>query len=180
MTWNRLDYLSFPQVHICEDCDNSSRDGLPLLSLTIFCLHFTELNYLSCKTLLDLLSGQEAYNAKNLIGQYQNSAMKDLNDVVKQYEKENIYLGIQHLITWVFYKVLWMVVTLSLAFAIAAELAQMLYRKISYEIPFIKKEMSKLDQSNAEYSRRTAECLKSGGDFREQYRQECVTLGIQV
>ncbi|GAU95508.1 hypothetical protein RvY_07112 [Ramazzottius varieornatus] len=118
--------------------------GLPLVS--------SELNYLTCKQLLDLLSGKEAYNSKNMIGQYQNPVTKDLNDVVKQYEKENIHL---------------------------AELAQMLYRKITYDVPFIKKEMTKLDQSSAEYSRKTTECLKSGGDFREQYRQECGTLGIQ-
>ena len=33
------------------------------------------------------------HGAKNLLGQYQSGLMKDLAEVLKLYEKDNIYLG---------------------------------------------------------------------------------------
>lgn len=58
-------------------------------------------------------------DTKNLFGRYGSQRMKDWQDVVKSYEKENLYL---------------------------AEASQMLVRNISYEIPGLKKQIAKAEQ----------------------------------
>lgn len=76
------------------------------------------INYFHCQKIIEILKETEA-DTKNLFGRYGSQRMKDWQDVVKSYEKENLYL---------------------------AEAAQMLVRNISYEIPGLKKQIAKEEQ----------------------------------
>lgn len=70
---------------------------------------------------MEILKETEA-DSKNLFGRYGSQRMRDWQEIVKLYERDNIYL---------------------------AEAAQMLQRNVSYEIPSIKKQISKLEQLQA-------------------------------
>lgn len=76
------------------------------------------INYFHCLKIIEILKETEA-DTKNLFGRYGSQRMKDWQDVVKCYEKENLYLG---------------------------EAAQMLVRNINYEIPSLKKQIAKEEQ----------------------------------
>lgn len=78
----------------------------------------TFINYFHCQKIIEILKETEA-DTKNLFGRYGSKRMKDWLDVVKNYERDNLYL---------------------------AEAAQMLARNISYEIPGLKKQIAKEEQ----------------------------------
>lgn len=79
------------------------------------------INYFHCMKIIEILKETEK-DTKNLFGRYGSKRMKDWQDVVKNYEKENLYL---------------------------AEAAQMLVRNINYEIPSLKKQIAKEEQLQA-------------------------------
>lgn len=76
------------------------------------------INYFHCMKIIEILKETEK-DTKNLFGRYGSQRMKDWQEVVKNYEKENLYL---------------------------AEAAQMLVRNINYEIPSLKKQIAKEEQ----------------------------------
>lgn len=80
-----------------------------------------DINYFHCLKIVEILKETEA-DSKNLFGRYGSQRMRDWQEIVKLYERDNIYL---------------------------AEAAQMLQRNVSYEIPSIKKQISKLEQLQA-------------------------------
>jgi len=79
----------------------------------------TDINYFYCIKIVEILKETEA-DTKNLFGRYGSQRMKDWQEILRLYEKDNVYL---------------------------AEAAQMLMRNVNYEIPNIKKQMQKLEQS---------------------------------
>lgn len=79
------------------------------------------INYFHCLKIIEILKETEA-DTKNLFGRYGSQRMKDWQDIVKNYEKENLYL---------------------------AEAAQILVRNINYEIPGLKKQIAKEEQMQA-------------------------------
>lgn len=68
---------------------------------------------------MEILKETEA-DTKNLFGRYGSQRMKDWQEILRLYERDNIYL---------------------------AEAAQMLIRNVNYEVPSIKKQIQKLEQS---------------------------------
>lgn len=68
---------------------------------------------------MNILEETEA-NSKNFFGRYGSKRMKDWQEIIRLYEKDDVYL---------------------------AEAAQMLIRNINYEIPSLKKQINKLDQT---------------------------------
>lgn len=68
---------------------------------------------------MEILKETEA-DTKNLFGRYGSQRMKDWQEILRLYEKDNVYL---------------------------AEAAQMLMRNVNYEVPSIKKQIQKLEQS---------------------------------
>jgi len=78
----------------------------------------TDINYFYCIKIVEILKETEA-DTKNLFGRYGSQRMKDWQEILRLYEKDNVYL---------------------------AEAAQMLMRNVNYEIPNIKKQMQKLEQ----------------------------------
>lgn len=67
---------------------------------------------------MDLLKGTEA-STKNIFGRYSSQRMKDWQEIIALYEKDNTYL---------------------------VELSSLLVRNVNYEIPSLKKQIAKCQQ----------------------------------
>ncbi|XP_067397233.1 CDK5 regulatory subunit-associated protein 3 isoform X2 [Emydura macquarii macquarii] len=108
------------------------------------------IHYFHCLRIVDILKGTEA-SSKNIFGRYSSQRMKDWQEIVSLYEKENAYL---------------------------VELASLLMRNISYEIPSLKKQISKCQQLQQEYSRKEEECQLGAAEMRERFYTSCKQYGI--
>nr|CAG4640940.1 EOG090X07S9 [Eulimnadia texana] len=111
----------------------------------------TYINYFHCRQIVEILKETEA-DTKNLFGRYGSQRMKDWQDVLKSYEKDNIYL---------------------------AEAAQMLTRNVNFEIPALKKQITKCEQVQHECEKKEAECVKLAHEFKEKYYATCRQMGIE-
>lgn len=78
----------------------------------------SDINYFHCKKIIEILKETEV-DSKNLFGRYGSQRMKDWQEIVRLYERDNIYL---------------------------AEAAQMLTRNVNFEVPSFKKQIQKLEQ----------------------------------
>ena len=79
---------------------------------------FTDINYFHCLQVVEILKETEA-DTRSLFGRYGSQRMKDWQEVVRLYEKDNVFL---------------------------AEASQMLMRNVAYEIPGTKKSIAKCEQ----------------------------------
>lgn len=104
-------------IAVREKINNAIQD-MPAHDDIASLLSGSYINYFHCVKIIEILKETEA-DTKNLFGRYGSQRMKDWQDVVRSYEKENLYL---------------------------AEAAQMLVRNISYEIPGLKKQIAKEEQ----------------------------------
>lgn len=77
--------------------------------------------------------------------------MKEWQDVVKLYEKDNLYL---------------------------AEAASRLARNVNYEVPFLKKQAAKCLQLQEEADKKEADSHKSAASIRNEYAAQCKLLGV--
>ncbi|XP_043108993.1 CDK5 regulatory subunit-associated protein 3 [Puntigrus tetrazona] len=109
------------------------------------------IHYFHCLRIIEILKGTEA-SSKNIFGRYSSQRMKDWQEIVSLYEKDNVYL---------------------------AEVASILIRSVSYEGPALKKQVSKAQQLQQELSRRELECQSSAANMRERYYAACKQYGIQ-
>lgn len=57
-----------------------------------FWMIFSDINYFHCLRIVDILKETEA-ESKNIFGRYSSQRMKDWQEIVKLYEKDNVYLG---------------------------------------------------------------------------------------
>nr|CAD7256849.1 unnamed protein product [Timema shepardi] len=78
--------------------------------------------------------------------------MKDWQEIVKLYEKDNVYLS---------------------------EAAQMLIRNVNYEVPSIKKQIAKCEQFQQECDKKVADYGKAANSVRGEFQTTCKQLGIQ-
>ncbi|XP_040473666.1 CDK5 regulatory subunit-associated protein 3 [Falco naumanni] len=108
------------------------------------------LHYFHCLRIVEILKGTEA-STKNLFGRYSSQRMKDWQEIVSLYEKENTYL---------------------------AELASLLVRSISYEIPSLRKQISRCQQAQQDFARREEECQLGAAELRERFFAACKQYGI--
>ncbi|XP_050677763.1 CDK5RAP3-like protein isoform X2 [Leptidea sinapis] len=109
------------------------------------------INYFHCLKIIEILKETEA-DTKNLFGRYGSQRMKDWVDVVKCYEKDNLYL---------------------------AEAAQILARNISYEIPGLKKQIAKEEQAQLDCEKKHTDYLKSEASTKSEFLNLCKQLGIK-
>ncbi|XP_018303630.1 CDK5 regulatory subunit-associated protein 3 isoform X2 [Mycetomoellerius zeteki] len=121
-----------------------AHDGIALL------LSGAYINYFNCVKIVKILKETEV-NTKNLFGRYGSQRMKDWQEILRLYEKDNVYL---------------------------AEVAQMLMRNVNYEVPSIKKQIQKLEQSLAELGKKEAEYKKSENIAHTEYNILCKQLGV--
>ncbi|KAM4623686.1 CDK5 regulatory subunit-associated protein 3 [Polymixia lowei] len=108
------------------------------------------IHYFHCLRIVEILRGTEA-SSKNIFGRYSSQRMKDWQEIVSLYEADNAYL---------------------------AEVASLLSRNVSYEVPALKKQVAKAQQLQQELSRREVECQSSAADLRERYYAACKQYGI--
>ncbi|XP_071579641.1 CDK5RAP3 protein homolog isoform X2 [Temnothorax nylanderi] len=97
------------------------------------------------------LAPETEADTKNLFGRYGSQRMKDWQEILRLYEKDNVYL---------------------------AEAAQILMRNVNYEVPSIKKQIQKLEQSLTEFEKKEAEYKKSENIAHTEYNALCKQLGI--
>lgn len=108
------------------------------------------IHYFHCLRIVDLLKGTEA-STKNIFGRYSSQRMKDWQEIVALYEKDNSYL---------------------------VELSSLLVRNVTYEIPSLKKQIAKCQQLQQEYSRKEEEGQGGAAEMREQFYHSCKQYGI--
>ncbi|XP_038057970.1 CDK5 regulatory subunit-associated protein 3-like isoform X1 [Patiria miniata] len=111
----------------------------------------TYINYFHCVRIVELLKVSES-GSKNIFGYYSSQRMKDWQEVVRLYEKDNLYL---------------------------AEVAQMLIRNINYEIPSLKKQVAKFKQTQADCRRKEKDYQDNAAAAKAEYNVECRKLGIK-
>ncbi|XP_044300645.1 CDK5 regulatory subunit-associated protein 3 isoform X2 [Varanus komodoensis] len=108
------------------------------------------IHYFHCLRIVELLKGTEA-STKNIFGRYSSQRMKDWQEIVLLYEKDNTFL---------------------------VELASLLVRNVSYEIPSLKKQISKCQQLQQEYTRKEEEYQLAATEMRERFYASCKQYGI--
>lgn len=108
-------------VKIREKINNAIQD-MPAHEGIIKLLSGQHINYFHCLKIIEILRETEA-DTKNLFGRYGSQRMKDWQDIVSSYERDNIYL---------------------------AESAQILIRNVNFEIPSLHKQVARLEQVQTE------------------------------
>lgn len=108
------------------------------------------IHYFHCLRIVDLLKGTEA-STKNIFGRYSSQRMKDWQEIISLYEKDNTYL---------------------------VELSSLLVRNVNYEIPSLKKQIAKCQQLQQDYSRKEEEGQAGAAEMREQFYHSCKHYGI--
>lgn len=62
----------------------------------------------------------------------------------------------------------------------AAELASLLVRSVSYEVPALRKQISRCQQAQQDFARREEECQLAAAELRERFYASCKQYGITV
>lgn len=103
----------------------------------------SKLDYFSSKRIVEILKTTEA-SSKNIFGSYSSQRMKDWQDIVYSYERNNIYI---------------------------AELATDLIRQTNYEVPAIRKVIAKLNREKEETEKEKASVLKKAQQFQSEHQK---------
>jgi len=132
-----------------EKINNAIQD-MPEHPEIIKLLSGTYINYFHCLKIIDILKETEK-DSKNMLGWYGSQRMKDWQEVLHMYEKDNIYL---------------------------VESAQLLVRNVSFEVPGIKRQMQKCQQIQEECDRKEINCNKNAAVAKDKYYATCKQIGI--
>ncbi|XP_032285070.1 CDK5 regulatory subunit-associated protein 3 isoform X1 [Phoca vitulina] len=151
------------------------------------------IHYFHCLRIVDLLKGTEA-STKNIFGRYSSQRMKDWQEIVALYEKDNTYLerriGSERLNDcvrchgWEAKRVPGACLPRGLRIwgefpgPSSVELSSLLVRNVSYEIPSLKKQIAKCQQLQQEYSRREEEGQAGAAEMRERFYHSCKQYGV--
>ncbi|XP_060829131.1 CDK5 regulatory subunit-associated protein 3 [Bombus pascuorum] len=134
---------------IREKINNAIQD-MPVHEEIAKLLSGSHINYFHCLKIVEILKETEA-DTKNVFGRYGSQRMKDWQEILRLYEKDNLYL---------------------------AEVSQILIRNVNYEIPSTKKQIQKLEQIQADFEKREADHKKSENAVRSEFNSLCKQLGI--
>nr|CAG4647131.1 EOG090X07S9 [Megafenestra aurita]SVE92446.1 EOG090X07S9 [Megafenestra aurita] len=143
-TWHK-------QITAIREKINSAIQDMPEHKNITKLLTGTYINYFHCLQIVEILKETEA-DTRSIFGRYGSQRMKDWQEIVYLYEKDNIYL---------------------------AEASQLLMRNVAYEIPGIKKSIARCEQIQHESEKKEVDCIKNAQDFREKYKSLCHQLGIK-
>lgn len=108
------------------------------------------INYFHCLKIVDILKETEA-DTKNLFGRYGSQRMKDWQEVISMYQRDNVYL---------------------------AECAQMLIRNVIFEIPGLRRHINKSEQTQADYEKKIKDYTKTENIALNEFNASCKQLGI--
>lgn len=111
----------------------------------------SKLDYFKSKRIVEILRTTEA-SSKNIFGFYSSQRMKDWQDIVYSYEKDNVYL---------------------------AEIATDLIRENNYEVPGIRKVINKLNKDKDELEKEKGNLLRRAQQFNSEYNKLAVSYGIK-
>ncbi|CAD5223688.1 unnamed protein product [Bursaphelenchus okinawaensis] len=109
------------------------------------------INYFHCKEIVDILKETEK-DSKNVFGFYSSQRMKDWQEIVDLYSKNNVYL---------------------------AESAQILQRLVQYEIPALRRSNQKAENQIKEAQKRETDAAKQAEDARNAYHRELKRFNIK-
>ncbi|CAG9763501.1 unnamed protein product [Ceutorhynchus assimilis] len=137
-------------LQVREKINNAIQD-MPIHQGIVKLVSGQHINYFHCLKIVDILKETEK-DTKNIFGRYGSQRMKDWQDIIKSYEKDNVYL---------------------------AEVASMLIRNVSYEIPSLKKQVQKLEQLQGESEKKIRDCNKTEAVARKEFNVACEQLGIK-
>ncbi|KAK7092956.1 CDK5 regulatory subunit-associated protein 3-like isoform X2 [Littorina saxatilis] len=111
----------------------------------------SEVTYFQIKELLAQSKDTES-GKKNFFGQYSSQNMQDWAEIIKLYERDGVNL---------------------------AETTQTISRYVNYEIPAVKKQITKCQQLQKECERKEAEYANNAADLRKKYAASCRQMGIE-
>lgn len=137
-------------VLIIREKINNAIQDMPVHEGIAKLLSGSYINYFHCLKIVEILKETEA-DTKNVFGRYGSQRMKDWQEILRLYEKDNVYL---------------------------AEVSQMLIRNVNYEIPSTKKQIQKLEQIQTDLEKKEADYKKSENAARSEFNSLCKQLGI--
>jgi len=137
-------------LEIREKINAAIQDMPPVDEITQL-LSGTYINYFHCIRIVELLKVSESAT-KNIFGGYSSKRMKDWQEIVRLYEKNNVHL---------------------------AEAAHLLIRNVNYEIPALKRQIGKCQQTQRECTRKESEYSSSALSFKDKYQSVCKQMGIK-
>ncbi|KAK9299048.1 hypothetical protein QLX08_007798 [Tetragonisca angustula] len=138
------------KILIIREKINNAIQDMPVHEGIAKLLSGSYINYFHCLKIVEILKETEA-DTKNVFGRYGSQRMKDWQEILRLYEKDNLYL---------------------------AEVSQMLIRNVNYEIPSTKKQIQKLEQIQADLEKKEADYKKSENTARSEFNSLCKQLGI--
>lgn len=129
-------------------------------------------DYYVCKRIVEILKNTDK-NSKNIFGQYTSKRFLDWQEIVKLYEKDNIFLGMLYIHICIHKIKIYIDYNL-------AEDAQNLIRNVNYEVPSLKKLSSKYEQKLSDLERSVELCKKQSKNYLNEYNAKAKKLGIEV
>ncbi|CAD5114313.1 DgyrCDS3452 [Dimorphilus gyrociliatus] len=130
---------------------NSAIQDMPEVDSVTKLLQGTYINYFHCIKIIEILKETEK-ETKNIFGRYSSQRMKDWQEIVSLYEKDNLYL---------------------------AEAAQLLARNVNYDIPSLKKKLSKLRQNQKEFAKKESDYAGISSERMNKFKIETKKIGIE-
>lgn len=140
-----------PYIKDIRNKISNALQDMPSNDQLIKLLSGAHINYYHCKEIVDILKQTEK-DTKSLFGSYGSQRMKDWQEIMRLYEKENIYL---------------------------AETAQIFVRNINFEIPGAKKQIAKLEQQSEEALKRIQDLTKQENNLLNEHAALLKQLGLK-
>lgn len=137
-------------IKVREKINNAIQD-MPVHEGIVKLLSGQHINYFHCLKIIEILKETEK-DTKNLFGRYGSQRMKDWNDIIAFYQKDNLYL---------------------------AEAAQMVIRNVNFEVPSLKKQMQKFEQTQLECEKKIKDYTKAETTAQNEFTASCKQLGIE-
>ncbi|XP_067022124.1 CDK5 regulatory subunit-associated protein 3-like isoform X1 [Acropora muricata] len=109
------------------------------------------INYFHCVRIVELLKVSES-SSKNIFGGYSSKRMKDWQEIIRLYERNNVNL---------------------------AEASHLLIRNVNYEIPALKRQIAKCQLTQRECTRKENEYSSNAVSFKDKYQTVCKQMGIK-
>ncbi|XP_041371768.1 CDK5 regulatory subunit-associated protein 3-like [Gigantopelta aegis] len=138
-------------VEIRQKINAAIKDMPEVEELSKLVVEEANINYFHCLKILKLLKDTET-GKKTIFGQYASQRLKDWSEIIKLYEKDGVYL---------------------------AEMAQMVIRNVNYEVPALKKQIARCQQTQKDCTRKESDYVNNAADLRRKYEASCKQLGIE-